>query len=175
MIDFMVISLPRSGSTWAANWLTTGPVFCKHDPLYAMHYEEFDSKIVSNAEIQGISCTGLWRWADWVNKHPAKKLILHRDFPEVQQSMRDIGFPALDEDAIDMIDSIKGLHVDYRSLFDPAEAKKLWAYLVGTEFDEYRHRELVDIEMQPKFIGLKVNPEATRRLISEIHAAIIGD
>ena len=173
MLDFMVISLPRSGSTWAANWLTTEHVFCKHDPLYAMHYEDFDSKIVSNAKVNGVSCTGLWRWADWGNNHPAKKLILRRDFSEIEQSMREIGFPALDDDAERQIGRIRGPHVDFKALFDPAEAKEIWKYLVGTKFDEYRHRELVDIEMQPKFIGLKINPEATRRLVNEIHSALM--
>ena len=34
-----------------------------------------------------------------------------------------------------------------------------------------RHRLLVDIEMQPKFSGLSVGPEVTRRLQEEIQRA----
>ena len=34
-----------------------------------------------------------------------------------------------------------------------------------------RHRLLVDIEMQPKFSGLSVGPEVTRRLMEELQRA----
>ena len=175
MLDFMVISLPRSGSTWASNWLNTDAVYCKHDPLYSMHYTDFDKKINVLGAKNGIACTGIYHWPDWVNRHPARKVILHRDFDEIQQSMIDIGLPPLEHTAESTIKAINGLHVPYEALFDPREARKLWKYLTMTEFNERRHRELVDIEMQPKFSGLKINKEVTRSLMIEIHEAMAGE
>lgn len=174
-LDFMVVSLPRSGSTWAANWLTTDAVHCRHDPLYSMHYMDFDKNLCENGFVNGIACTGIYHWPDWVNRHPARKVILHRDFDEIQQSMSDIGLPPLEHTAEAAIKSIEGLHVPYEALFDPREARKLWKYLTGSEFNERRHRELVDIEMQPNFIGLQINKDATRRLMIEIHEAMTGE
>ena len=173
-LDFMVVSLPRSGSTWAANWLTTDAVHCSHDPLYSMHYSDFDSKLCANGFVNGIACTGIWRWADWLNRHPARKLVLRRDFNEIQKSLSDIGLPLLDADSEDAIAKIDGRHINYKDLFNPSEARNIWRYLTNTEFNKRRHRELVDIEMQPNFIGLQINKDATRRLMIEIHEAMTG-
>ncbi|UYD21642.1 nucleotide triphosphate hydrolase [Pseudomonas phage phiH1] len=35
-------------------------------------------------------------------------------------------------------------------------------------FNEERHRELVAIEMQPKFSGLTIDPTVTRKLMAEL-------
>ena len=175
MLDFMVISLPRSGSTWASNWLTTDKVFCKHDPLYSMHYTEFDEKLSVPGTLNGISCTGIWRWVDWVNRHPAKKLILRRDLKDINKSMNEIGLRSLDKfDEIALM-QVGGWHVNFSDLFDTDKAEIIWKYLTGTEFNARRHQELVDIEMQPKFSGLKVNKEATRKLMAELHEAYSGE
>lgn len=174
MIDFMVISLPRSGSTWAANWLMTDKVHCIHDPLYRMHYTELDDVKVSAKKL-GIACTGLWRWPEWVNNHPAKKIILRRNFSDIQKSMREIGLPALNPEDEAAIEKIAGVHANYKDLFDPYTAKAIWEFLTETPFNAERHRELIDIEMQPNFIGLQINPKATQRLIAEIHNAMIGE
>lgn len=174
MLDFMIIGLPRSGTTWASNWLTTDAVHCVHDPLYTTHYSDWDHALprdhAPSAKHVGVSCTGIWRWAGWVNDHPARKVILHRDLGEVRKSMVEIGLPDIltAKDAA-ALDEIIGYHVPYDSLFDPTEAKLIWDYLVpGQVFNEDRHRALVQIEMQPQFAGLSVGPEVTRRLINEL-------
>ena len=55
MIDFMVIGLPRTGTTWASNWLTTDSTQCYHDPLYHTHYEDWDEKFSARDRKSGIS------------------------------------------------------------------------------------------------------------------------
>jgi hypothetical protein len=81
VIDFIVVGLPRSGTAWAANWLTTDTTHCIHDPIAKHHHTELDD--LSSSKHLGVSCTGLWRFPDWLNKHPAKKVILRRDRAEI--------------------------------------------------------------------------------------------
>ena len=176
MLDFMIIGLPRSGTTWAANLFCTDRTLCFHDPLYTTHYQDWDTKLPEQAPViaeVGISCTGIWRWSDWVNAHPARKVILHRDLGEIADSMREIGLPEMDLEAAEkQLSSIIGMHVPHSDLFDAAKARDIWRHLVKrSNFNQPRHRLLVDIEMQPKFSGLSVGPEVTRRLQEEIQRA----
>lgn len=175
MLDFMIIGLPRSGTTWAANFFCTDRVMCFHDPLYTTHYEDWDAELPSHAPViaeVGVSCTGIWRWPDWVNDHPARKVILHRDVSEIEKSMADIGLPGLEPGSEEKLNSIIGLHVPWTDLFDEAKAGDIWRHLVRrATFNQPRHRLLVDIEMQPKFSGLSVGPEVTRRLVAELISA----
>lgn len=170
----MVIGLPRSGTTWAANWLSTDNLICIHDPLYTTHYSDWDTDTVrfpnNKGYTVGVSCTGIWRWPEWVNSHPAKKVILHRDYKEICKSMDEIGLPILERSAVKAIDEILGLHVPFTDLFDAKKAKEIWHYLTNEPFNEFRHKELVQIEMQPKFSGLSVGKEVTRKLMDELYA-----
>lgn len=171
VLDFIVVALPRSGTTWAANWLTTDQVHCVHDPLYTVHYSDWDEQLPARAPGRpvGVSCTGAWRWADWLNAHPTRKLILHRDVGEVIESMKAIGLPPVSPGDAAALDRVIGLHLPFEDLFDPIGARAAWEYLVpSVPFNEARHRELVDIEMQPKFSGLTIDPKVTRRLMSEL-------
>lgn len=177
MLDFMIIGLPRSGTTWAANFFCTERTLCFHDPLYTTHYQDWDAELPKRAQKGaevGVSCTGIWRWPDWVNAHPARKVILHRDLGDIADSMREIGLPEMDlMDAQNKLESVMGLHVPHTDLFDPRNCCDLWDYLTDgrVPFNWARHKLLVDIEMQPKFSGLSVGPEVTRRLQEEIQRA----
>lgn len=170
MIKFMLLAAPRSGTTWAANWLTTDTTLCLHDPLFHMHYTDIDS--YPTKKMLGVSCTGLSYFSAWVNKHPARKVILHRDIKEVNSSLLDIGLPAIDASYMWQLDSIKGLHVNWMDLFN--NPRMIYEYLIERPFDKERHKILCDIEMQPKFAGLEINHEVTKRLITEMRTAMIG-
>jgi hypothetical protein len=175
----MIIGLPRSGTTWAANLFSTDAVLCHHDPLYHTHYSEWDEKLTPDAACPvGVSCTGIWRWAEWLNKHQARKVILHRDGAAIADSMRQIGLPGIDLlDAQNKLMSVIGLHVPHTDLFDPEKCCKLWNYLIGDSvpFNWVRHALLTDIEMQPKFSGLTVGKHVTRRLMIELASAGDGE
>lgn len=167
----MVIGLPRSGTTWAANWLTTGATLCAHDPLWETHYEDLDAVVPSRAgnRMPGIACTGIWRWEDWVNAHPARKLILHRDIATVRASLRAIGLPVPDRSAATVLDRMGGLHVPFDHLFDTGQAEALWSFLTdGLPFDGERHRELAQMNIQPQFDRIPVNRSVARRLATEL-------
>lgn len=169
MIDFMVIGLPRSATTWASNWLTTDLVHCYHDPLYHTHYENWDGLSIPGT-LTGVSCTGIWRWPGWVNRHPSKKLILHRDLGEINQSLVDIGLDPLPHGSEEFLGQIQGLHIPFEDLFSSGKACQVWEYLVGSPFNSRRHGEISPIEMQPQFSKLTVGEEVTRKLREELAA-----
>lgn len=176
MLDFMIVGLPRSGTTWAANLFTTDFVLCHHDPLYHTHYSEWDEKFEAPVPV-GVSCTGIWRWREWLNAHPARKLILERDIQSIYTSMTEIGMNvSMDEleDNEQALRQVIGLHVPHSDLFDPEKCCALWDYLMDgrAPFNWARHKLLVDIEMQPKFSGLSIGKEVTKRLMTELYSAM---
>ena len=172
MIDFMVLGLPRSGTTWAANWLTTDTTYCLHDPLYKVHYSEWDSNtdyFPTNVRKVGVSCTGIWRWPDWVNRHPARKVILTRDIGEVQMEMDRLGLGGIEVDAHRMLADIEGLHVPYTDLFDAGKAAAIWGHLIGgTSFNPMRHATLREYGISPNFNSLVIAHKLQQVLIKEL-------
>ena len=166
MMEFMVIAAPRSGTTWAANWLTTDTTLCLHDPLFTLHYTELDA--YPTKKNFGISCTGIAVFTDWVNAHPARKVILHRDLTHVNQSLSRIGLPPIEKTYIDKLDTIDGMHCDWMDLF--VNPRAIYEHLTQLPFDPERHALLKDIEMQPQFAGLNVRRDVTASLFNEMRA-----
>jgi hypothetical protein len=164
MIAFMLIAGPRSGTTWAANWLTTDTTLCLHDPLYQHHYTELDN--YRSGKTVGVACTGLYNFPEWVNAHPAPKVVLRRPQREITASLRDIGLPSID---VSGLNRIKGLHVSWGDLFD--NPKAIYETLLGKPFDAERHALLRGIHMQPEFETVTINKAVTRRLIDEVRAS----
>lgn len=167
MVEFMVLAAPRSGTTWASNWLTTDKTLCLHDPLWTHHYSDLDN--INSKKILGVACTGLYKFPDFVNNHPARKIILHRDEQEINDSLNAIGLPSLANTERDL-NMIAGWHIDWKQIF--TEPKTIYEFLTGLEFDEERHELLKEIEMQPNFEGLIINKNITRKLINEILEAM---
>lgn len=164
MIEFMILSAPRCGSTWAANWLTTDGTLCLHDPLWNWHYSELDK--LESSKVLGVACTGLYHFPEWLNKHPARKVILHRPISEINESLRALGMPETDPASLENLGRVKGLHVYWDAIFkDPAP---IYEFLLQKPFDAERHREIAQIEMQPHFNGLTINPEVTKKLRAEL-------
>ena len=164
MIDFMILALPRSGTTWASNWLTTDTTLCLHDPLYHTHYADLD-KIKSN-KVLGVSCTGLYHIPNYINAHPARKIILRRDLAEINKSLDEIGLPVLTHADEVKLNNIKGIHIDYSEIFN--NPKAIYEYLTQKPFDEERHRMLKEISMQPKFDAVHFDKEVTKRWLGEL-------
>lgn len=170
MLDFMIIGLPRSATTWASNLFTTDHVHCHHDPLYTKHYEQWDSDLPVPERLTGVSCTGIWRWPDWLNQHPARKVLLHRDLDQVNDELHRLGMPQLGPEAEEQLWKVIGLHVPFGHLFEPDGAKAIWDYLTHGKipFNERRWLTLVGIEMQPYFDGVRIDPGVTRKLFEEL-------
>lgn len=158
MIDFMVIGLPRSGTAWAANWLTTDTTLCLHDPLAKYHHTELDG-LVSDKRL-GVACTGLWMVPEWINAHPAKKVILHRPLEAINRSLKAMGAMQLGDVSLD---HINGLHVDCEALWSDPEP--IWNHLTGLPMDWERHALLSTLNVQIDFDRTPVDRAIVRRYL----------
>lgn len=166
-ISFMVISAPRSASTWCSNWLTTDASLCLHDPLWRWHYTELDA--IQCDKLLGIACTGVALFPDWVNAHPARKVILHRPLHEVDESLTKIGLTPCSAQWEGVLARIRGVHLDWTDLFE--RPKNVYEYLLDRPFDADRHAMLREMNVQPSFAKLSIDRGATARLIRELEYA----
>ena len=170
VLDFIVTGFPRSATTWASVWLNTQITHCVHDPLHHWHYTDFDQVLGSELFTTGISCTGVWHWVDWLNAHPAKKLVLHRGFSDVQNSLVAAGFPQMPESDRHGLDNVQGLHVHYADLFNKHTAEHIWNYLVPEPFDAKRHKELVASRIITRHDPKLLTTPLYKRLCDEVRA-----
>lgn len=167
MIDFMVIAAPRSGTAWAANWLTTDQSLCLHDPLWENHYEELDAR-KPPGRLFGIACTGVALFPDWVNRHPARKVILHRDLAEIDASLAKIGAESIAGTWHGVLDRIQGTHVHWREIFEaPA---RLYEFLLQRPFDAARHALLRTLLIERDLDQVALNVNSAARLVQELKA-----
>ncbi len=164
----MIIAAPRSATTWASNWLTTDTTLCLHDPLVKWTRDELDT--IESSKRLGVSCTALALFPEWVNAHPARKIILHRDLHEVDESLEHIGMAACSRQWEGVLDRIEGVHLDWQVLFDPLRAKYVYEHLLDLPFDAERWAVLREVNAQPNFRQISVNKAATARLMSELRA-----
>ena len=170
MIEFMVLSAPRSGSTWAANWLTTEKTLCLHDPVLEHHPEDMDQ--IPCDRMLGVACTGLALLPGFLRLHPARKVIVHRDSDDVDDSLESIGLTKLGAAwARDPLAPIIGLHVDFDDLFEPLTAKPIYEFLTGQPFDAARHAELVAMHVEPCFEKIRIKPDRARAFRERIERA----
>lgn len=167
MIRFMVLAAPRSGTAWAANWLTTDQTLCLHDPLFKHHYEDLDR--LQSAKTLGVACTGLVNFTRWLNDHPARKVILHRPVAEVNASLQAVGLPVMPEGWERRLDNIDGHHCHWRDLFERPQF--IYEHLLQRPFDRERHNQLRELEVQRHFEGIVINKDATARLLAELEKA----
>ncbi len=173
MIRFMVLGAPRSGTTWAANWLMTERTLCLHDPLSAFKVEDLDRVADSYAPKRvGLSCTGCVLYTDWLNTHPAPKVILHRPISEVNASLQRIGFPLMPEWWGGMLDKIAGLHVPWTNLFKDVAARQIAEHLLPGSWDPCRYAQLVAMRVDPRFDRVESSPEAFQALHEDLAAKL---
>lgn len=163
----MVIAAPRSGTAWAANWLTNGTNHCIHDPLFDHHYGDLDAIELPGRDI-GIACTGLALWPEWINNHPAPKVVLHRDHTEVNEACRRLGFPPCPPALFRGLMRIApAFHVDWRSLFIPEHAREIHEHLLIEPFDSVRHQMLCRLNVTRDLKQLRQNPDVLAKLRAE--------
>jgi len=170
LVKFMVLSAPRSASTWTANWLTTPKTLCLHDPVLKHRPEDLDA--LPCDRILGVSCTALALQPGFVNAHPAKKVIVHRDLNEVNRSLVSIGFTRLGAIWTDALDKIDGLHVEYVDLFTSAWAPRIYKHLTGLVFDAARHEELCAMHIEPHFDKVIMRPDRAREFRRRVAEAL---
>jgi hypothetical protein len=159
MIKFMILGLPRSGTSWATVWLEMEGHNVIHDPTNNHHYNELD-----DLAVDGIIDTGLYIFPEWLNDHPAKKVILHRERKEVITSMTRIR-KSVYMFRPDRLDRIEGLHVPWTDLFEnPAP---IYNHLFDTPFDEMRHARLREFRIEPCHERVIVDRHKVRQMQSD--------
>lgn len=163
MLRFMVLGAPRSGTAWAANWLS-GLRLCLHDPLWDHHYSELDSL----PHAWGVSCTGLPYFHEWVNAHPCPKVILHRPRAEIDQALASERLGPVSKLLMDGLWKCQGLHVDWGNLFDPAGAVEIHEHLRLGAINLERYEMLRRFKISENWRERVQNPEVWQRLSREM-------
>jgi len=154
VLDFMVISGERSGSTWVANWLTTDTSICYHDPRLRWTAEQIRHLKRGSKKRVGICCTAAGMDPEWCNLQQCPTLILHRDPLEIEASWRRIGvIPMFSKQPLDCVG---GWHVDWKAPRVPEIAAQIYEFLLWKDFDAERHHELCQMNVQPHFVGLDI-------------------
>ena len=171
-LDFMLLAMPRSGTTWAANWLTTDQSVCWHDPLRLDVPSAID-QWPSTKQYRGIACTGSWMWRDWIADHPARRIILDRDPWEINDSLIAIGLPPMTDEFIRAFRSVPGLRRPWMDLFD--DPVSIWtALLPDIPFDPERHAVLMNMNIQPAGRVLLPDADVTRRAFADLKTQLEG-
>lgn len=165
-IEFMLLAAPRSATTWASNWLTTDTTACLHDPLIKWTRDELDS--IQSPKRLGIACTALALFPEWVNAHPARKIILHRDLRDVDESLIRIGMTGCARQWEGVLDRIQGVHLNWDVMFDPLRARYVYEYLLNLPFDPERWAILCEINAQPHFRAVSIDKTATARFMADL-------
>lgn len=173
MIDFMVLGGPRSATTWVANLLTTDNTLCMHDPLLEYTRSYLDQIVIPGKKL-GISCTSSLMWPEWLNVHPAKKIILYRNPDEINIALERLGLTKLDpRKHYDRLKMLPGVHIyHWESVFSGATAQAICKYL-GVPFCPHRHNELRAMNIQPQLNRLPLSKEAALELVRRL-GEIVG-
>lgn len=169
MISFMVLGGPRSGTTWAANWLTTDTTLCLHDPLLEYPIERLQRLNPASGKRVGISCTSALLYPDWVNAQRCPKLVLFREVADINRSLRELGLVELIESRhLKRLNNIQGaMIVPYEYMFTHVGAAVIAKHL-RVPFDAERHHNLLQMRVEPMFKRLSIGREAVTQLIERI-------
>lgn len=150
-MKFIVAATPRSGSTWLSNLLTTSYNVCYHDMMQwytPMQLHTLPSKHDSFGTVE----TGALLHVDWFNEQRCKRIVLVRDFDEVNESLDRLGIGALPKDVLgNAYDLQCDMRIAYRDLFNEQAMRTLYEFVLDDEFDEYRYRVLTQMRVNPHF------------------------
>lgn len=155
MIDFLVMGLPRSSTTWIANWLTTDTTLCLHDPFaYALpeHWPRDSRRF-------GISCTGAYLFPKWMATLDCPIAVIERDSSICDESLSRMGWGDTSGLLGDFA-AAPGKRFKWSDLWDEEKAKNLWHFLLpNTPFDSIRYTMLRSIQVQPHMGKWEWEPE----------------
>lgn len=169
MISFMVFGGPRSGTTWAANWLTTDTTLCLHDPMLEFTRHDLGKLTLPNNRRLGISCTSSLYYPEWVKTLQCPKVFLYRDVAEINLSLQALGLTLVDEVAhlrriAQFTDDIPVL--PYEHMFTPSGGAAI-AGILGVPFDQARHNLLRQMRIEPHWAHINVTARGILPLITK--------
>lgn len=142
----MVLALPRSGTAWVANLLTTDTSLCIHEAFMDHSINDLDTRPYDG--MLGIAETSAFSRADELNLHSAKKLIIDRPFDEINKSIAELGFKAMPSYSADLMIQLKGYRIAYKDLFNYEIMSEAYYYLLRKELNQERHKMLCQMNIQ---------------------------
>jgi hypothetical protein len=157
VIRFIVLGLPRSGTTWLANWLTTDLTLCLHDPFA----DSMPNKWPRDGRRLGISCTGAYLMPDWLAQQHCPVAVIERDPADCAASL------GADVSGLkSALDAVHARRWQFDALWREGSALALWRYLVpGVPFDKLRYRLLREMQVQPHMKKWTPNMDVIGELI----------
>jgi hypothetical protein len=171
-MDFIVLGLARSATTWLANWLTTDRSICLHDPLADMSVAAL-CQYRSPSATWGVSCTGLWLYPELLMQSSARILLVDRDVRQINKSLVGLGLPAMPEALVQRFRQVAGPRIAFEELWTEDGARRVWTHLLPNyHFDADRYRLLRSMSIQPKLDRYAPEPEVMKQLIERVASAM---
>lgn len=153
---FFIAGLPRSGTTFLANFFTTAGVFCHHEALLGCeNMEKYAERMRLRDYYQvGDSDSGLAWYEDRVRERFPNSLWvgIDRDATDVALSHMRLGMSVPTEL---MMDSHRkclsrcDIMVKFQDLFLTETLRYLWQNVTGLRFDSRRAEMLAQMRVQP--------------------------
>jgi len=148
MIDFMVLGLPRSGTAWLANLLTTDDSICLHEALIDSTIEQLDK--FEHSGLFGIAETAGVFLPDVIS-YPCKKLIVDRPIDDIKRSLHQIGLPTMPDVEVDLLSGIEGYKIAFKDLFNFDAMQLAYKFLLNKDLSKDRHILLRQMNVQNQY------------------------
>jgi hypothetical protein len=151
---YFIISLPRCGTGWIANFLTWGDSFCYHEGIYEHDdFNDYADMLENNsAKHVGDSDTGLVKLLPFLHKRfpDAKYVFVRRNMEDIRKSTIKAGFSTVQlktlNDGLEWgLKYMNPLVVEFDDLF--TDTQRIWDYIGLTDFPTERHNMLRDMKM----------------------------
>lgn len=184
MRTFFIFSLPRSRTSWLANFLTYGDARCFHEALISCHrasdlrsiFEETKKPTVGNSD-----CLNALVADDLLAAFPESRLVvIERNLEEVEESLSALG--SWDRGMIawmrEGLEHVKAKHdplvVPYETLGTPEGCKRVWDHCIAeTPFDQARWEMLdalnVQVDLEKHTARVARNRDALDHLLRDFY------
>lgn len=160
-LAFIVLGLPRSGTTWLANWLTTDTTLCLHDPFAVGMPESWPA----DHRARGISCTGAFLMPHWLAEYRCPIAVIEREPASCDRSLAQLGLPPTSP-LRELLDRVPGRRFAFDALWAEDTARALWTFLLPDRpFDALRYRLLRSMQVQPTDPG-RVDADTVQQLVA---------
>ena len=163
-VEFIVLGLPRSGTTWLANWLTTDTTVCLHDPFAHGLPETWER----NGKTLGISCTGAYLFPAFIAAQSCPVAVIQRGPEECSKSLAGIGMEPITEAMQRALAKVEARRWEFGEIWQEGKARELWSYLLpAVPFDAQRYRLLSEMQIQPHLGKWIADPQVLNQLVKE--------
>lgn len=167
----MVLAAPRSATTWMANFLTTDTTLCMHDALADNKRSLLDRVTIPGVRIGISDCAALY-FPEWIEQHPARKIVLWRDPAEINASIRALGLREIDSAAhaarVEFaVKYCKAKLYEWSTIWREPTMREICAHL-GVPFIQHRFDHFRMQNIQPQWSRLAVDKDAVQELVQQI-------